>query len=368
MANYVLKGIGTAEVEKKKVRCSFKISSGEFFRKFAQFEPLLSSNSKSAIEKSIDTQKDEKIKNSDEIDEFFSKIQSKLEEDGGSAPAVAPAYKEEKTPAYSSDSSTKAPKEKESPKSASTGDSGEGQKLPIKVVEKIVAHYEYNFLSEEEKPEGEAPSEEVADDDKKKKKKKKKDEGDAGKDYGILTRTGELLITNISNDQKVWDVTGKVVHNGAIEKIDEQIVVKSLAPNEESKTEYQLKAEKEPSIKLSEFISTINDPNTLTYSLNVDQDNIVYFKSTLKNTENYNIKNIVMKKELFQGYSDVQVLKSTPGDTKTEDGKIIWEIPELDAGASAELEFTITVKLENKDQKVRSGKVEVSYEIGRAHV
>ena len=60
--------------------------------------------------------------------------------------------------------------------------------------------------------------------------------------------------------------------------LSETLYVKELNANKEKTISYKLRADKEPSIKVEEFISTTNDPNTLTYSLNMDQDNKVYSK------------------------------------------------------------------------------------------
>ncbi len=50
--------------------------------------------------------------------------------------------------------------------------------------------------------------------------------------YGVLTRDGALTVKNFSSDQRIWDISGKISNNGAIEDIDETLYVKELNANE----------------------------------------------------------------------------------------------------------------------------------------
>ena len=38
--------------------------------------------------------------------------------------------------------------------------------------------------------------------------------------YGVLTRDGALTVKNFSSDQRIWDISGKISNNGAIEDIE----------------------------------------------------------------------------------------------------------------------------------------------------
>lgn len=87
MGVYYLEGIGLANVGISTIKCKFKVSSEDFFKRFHYLEPILSSGSKRAIEKSIASGLEEKIKSRDEIDDFFTKIQAKLKEEGRTVPS-----------------------------------------------------------------------------------------------------------------------------------------------------------------------------------------------------------------------------------------------------------------------------------------
>jgi len=345
-----LKGIGAADYDRKVVKCEFSISSDEFFRKFSREAEYLSSDNKDIIAKSIDRKSSEKIKKrEDEVPEFFTKVNAAIEAANLTSRSAAPAAvssqqtekpKEEPKAARE----TKAEEKKES---SSQGEK-KGEKVPIKVVETIVAKYPYTFVAP--KQEGE------------KKEEGAEEKKDLGKGYGILTRDGKLTIKNVSADNRIWDVSGKLTNNGAIEKLEEKLYFKELAANEEKPIEYKLKAEKEPSVKVEEFISTINDPQTLSYALIINEDNKVFFKTTLKNNEKYTVKNVVYKKTLFDGNSGVAINSTSKGEAKQEDKVLSWTIPEMEANSTETIEFVITVKISDKDQKIRSGTMELTYE------
>lgn len=338
MGHYDLKGIGTADVEKNKLSCKISMSSDAFFAKFANLEGYLIGDLKDLIAKAIDSKKEQKFKKGEsELNDFFANVQKEL------------AKSEARSAATSVDSGKVATEEKakseeksqSEPKSESKEGEVEGNKVPIKVVEKIVAKYPYNYGVAEEK-EGKKP--------------------EPLKDgYGVITRDGILEVENKSN-QRIWDITGKITNNGAIEDIKADLSIKELAADGKETIAYKLKAEKEPALKVEEFISTSGDANTLSYSLNKDQDNKVLIKITIKNTEANPIKNIILKKALLEGNGGIEGITSSNGKAENQEGKIVWTIEEMAANATETMEFITTLKVEGKDQKVRSGTIEVSYD------
>jgi hypothetical protein len=373
MADYNLKNIGTAEVEKKKVSCKFSIDASTFFDRYSNLEDLLSSNSRNAIEKAIDSGDSQKIKNSGEIDEFFSRVMEAAESESDDVVEDEPVEDEpaaaDDDDDSSSSSSSSSSAVAEDSQAVSDIESAEGDLVPVAVVETIVAKYTYNYLAEKEEKadddsdadaDEDADADADADEDKPADSDEEKEELPEG--YGILTREGALTIKNSSDSAAIWDLSGKIVNNGAIEDLAEELYIQSILPEAEQSFEYKLAAEKEPSLKVTEFISTINDPETLTYSLNIDQDNVVYYKLKLTNTEEYAIQNISVKKELFEGYSDMQVLNTSIGDSTTEEGSLVWTIEELEVGSEQSIEFTLTVSITDKEQTIKSGVVEITYD------
>ena len=77
--NWTFKGIGTAEVDNKKVTCDFSLSSDEFFDKFSSLASALSADTHDTIARAIDKKTTEKIKKKDdEFISFFNKVETAL--------------------------------------------------------------------------------------------------------------------------------------------------------------------------------------------------------------------------------------------------------------------------------------------------
>lgn len=357
MVLYNLGKFGSVQIERKRISCNITVSAAEFFREFSEFEGMLSGRAKSTLEAAINSRKEEKTKDQDELEAYFSRIEQKLRQSTSSGAASA------KAGGGSGGLSGEGV--------GSSPDEVEGERILVKVEEKLVAKYEYNFLAEsgeikDKEDVGSPAGDEEAEEETEEETELEEDEGEeTGKElpegYGILTREGQIIIKNVSDEQRIWDISGQFKHNGAIEKLDEEFYLKELAPSGEIPFEYTIKADKEPSLKLKEDISTINDPNIITYSLNMDQDNVVYFRLDLTNTEEYPIQNIELKKQLFEGSSNVDVTSVSIGDHSVEDNALVWKIEELQPNAKATLEFTLTVHIENKEETVRSGIVEIVY-------
>jgi len=336
MVRYDLKNYGSAEINKKKIRCNISVPPQEFFDDFRNVQ--LSARAKNTVTDAIESGKEEKTKDQNELETFFARVRDSL----------------------ASEAITKTTVEEEKSSGANSADGADGEKIPITVQEKIVAKYAYNFLSDE-KPAGEEEESET-DGEEGEEEKSEEEEEELEEGYGILTRDGTITFKNVATDQRIWDLEGKLTHNGNIEDLDEEFYVKELNGEEEAELEYKIKADKEPSLKLTETISTINDPETTTYSLNMGAENVVYFKLRLTNTEEYPIKNIKVTKTLFDGFENFNILSTSVGEGKSEESNLLWEIDELDTNGEATLEFTLGVTISNKEDTVRSGVVEIVYD------
>ncbi|TFH27842.1 MAG: hypothetical protein E4G98_05795 [Promethearchaeota archaeon] len=334
MVRYNLKKYGSVEINKKKVKCEFTVSPQEFFNDFRNVQ--LSARAKETVSDAIMSRSEEKTKDQEELETYFGRIQENLKSDT--------------TPPKSTT------KEEKSTGSASA-DTAKGEKLPIVVQEKIVAKYAYNFLSDEKSAKEEsAEVDENAEGGEGEEESQELEEG-----YGILTRDGQITFKNVAKE-RVWDLEGKITHNGNIEELDSEFYIKELNGEEEASLEYKIKADKEPSLKLTETISTINNPKITTYSLNMGAENVVYFKLRLTNTEEFPIKNIKVTKSLFEGYENFKILSTSIGKGNSEENNLLWEIEKLDTNGEATLEFTLGVTLSNKEDTVRSGVVEIVYD------
>ncbi|RLI61551.1 MAG: hypothetical protein DRO88_12900 [Promethearchaeia archaeon] len=352
MVHYDLQNFGTVEINRKKIRCDLNISAAKFFQELSEFEGMLSKRGKQTIETAIKSKREEKTKEQDELEAFFARCEKYIRQ------RLSSMEINQQTGSGKSDTQGK--------EGGSNPDEVEGERILVKVEEKLVAKYRYNFLADQKDSIAESEEENsVEDSDDENGEESEEDLEEFPEGYGILTREGQVVIQNIAEDQRIWDISGRFKHNGTIEKVEEEFFIKELNRSGEENSEYTekytIKADKEPSLKLKEDISTINDPNTITYSLNMDQDNVVFFKLDLINTEEYPIQNIELKKKLFESSSDVNVKSVSVGEHSLEDNYLIWKIEELEPNGQASLEFTLTVHIADKDEKVRSGTVEIKY-------
>lgn len=324
-AVYNLKGIGKVEIGPDYVNCDFNISSDEFFNRFNTYAGDLGRRERRGVQKSIDDHSMEKIRDTESVRKMFKKIEDSLGASASTSSSGTTSERKELAPVSEDDIVA----------------------VPIEVRETLTAKFMYDFLSADE--EGEDSEEEEPEEE--------------AEGYGIETKSGVLTIKNIDEEQAIWDVVGHIQAEVPIENLDETLEIKRLGPGEEQTYEYELTEGQKPQLDVKEFISTINDPEKKTYSLNIDQENQVLFKILLKNPEEYSIKNIIIEKTLIEGSTSVSVDSATVGDHSTDDGKLKWEIEELGASDEAEIEFHMGIQVNDKNETVRSGEIVISYDL-----
>jgi uncharacterized repeat protein (TIGR01451 family) len=172
--------------------------------------------------------------------------------------------------------------------------------------------------------------------------------------------SGIFKIKNPSDSDKIWDIDVTFKKDKAV-GLDDEIHLKNLDPSEEKEYEYDIEQFEEPALKISEFVSTINDEDTLTYSLSTGDENKVLFKLILKNLMDYPIKNIVVKKEIQEGYTDFNLIGASLGTTDSDSEFIEWKIDTLSANSEAELKLNMNIRIEDSSSKVRTGKITAEY-------
>jgi hypothetical protein len=88
---------------------------------------------------------------------------------------------------------------------------------------------------------------------------------------------------------------------------------------------------------------------------------VVYFKITAKNTQDYPITEVKIKKEISEGFMDVDVLDSSLGSHEIDGSELVWTIEKLEAGEEAEITLNMTVDIPNRDYKPKTGKITAEY-------
>lgn len=172
--------------------------------------------------------------------------------------------------------------------------------------------------------------------------------------------SGVFKIKNPSDSDKIWDIDVTFKKDKDV-GLDDEIHLKNLDPSEEKEYEYEIEQFEEPALKISEFVSTVNDEDTLSYSLSTGDTNKVLFKLILKNLMDYPLTNVVVKKEIQAGYSDVDVLGNSVGSVDNDSEFIEWKIDNFAANAEAELKLNMSIQIEDSSSKVRTGTISAEY-------
>jgi hypothetical protein len=363
MGTYNISGVGRAEVDKKELTCDFNISADAFFSRFSNLADELSSESMSDIRTAIDSKKAQKYdgkKYRDQLEDFFSKVESKTKSGGSSAPASSSgskkmgfgsdeakeqdssqAYKEMDTEGTTIHYKNRDSSGKILTKDHETGEvegeiilgekGAEGLPIPIEIIEKIEATYEFNA----EEP---------------------KDDPEARKVSGLFK------IKNPSSKDHIWDVDIFIdKENAKGVDIPEHIKYKNIDHDEEQTLEYKIQEFQTPPMKIKEFISTLNDENTETYALSTASSNVVLFRLNVNNTADYPLNEVVIKKEVQEGYQDTQILETSLGTASIEGNEIVWKIDQFDPGSEAVLKLNMSINIAGADVKARTGKVSAEY-------
>ncbi|RLI61392.1 MAG: hypothetical protein DRO88_13095, partial [Promethearchaeia archaeon] len=209
----------------------------------------------------------------------------------------------------------------------------EGELVPLEIIEKVETHFEFNRETDIEK-------------DRK--------------------TSGVFKIRNPSNTNKIWDIDISFKKDKSA-SLDDQISIRNLDPDTEREIEYEIDAFEEPSLKITEFISTLNDESVKTYSLVPGNENRILFKIVAKNTTDHELVNIEIKKEIPDGFTNVDVVSTDLGRAEIDiENLIVWTIESVDAGAEVTLKVNMSIEINSAEEKVNTGKVFVKYFANKA--
>ena len=333
--------LGTADVvPKKNVTVKVNIPWEKFAEKYVAEMADLSTGTIQILQDALRTKKEVKIKKEgDELDRFFTKVEASVkkspygfgkEERAEAAEAEKQKGKDMKkgkvsyggkTATY--DKTTGRPEGQVVLKDGNE----EGLLLPLILEEQVKSHVTH-----------------------------------AGEKVEEETISGVFKVKNPSKRDRLWDidVTLKNIESTSLEGAE--FSFKELDPEKEQVKEYTIKTEKiQKHLEVTEFVSALNDPKTESYALKVGEDNKIYFKITVKNVSEAKLTELQVKKVISEGFSKVEVSGVSAGDTKQEEGNLVWSIKELDTKAEATAEVRMVAKIPDKDTKFKSGAINASY-------
>lgn len=346
MVKIELGNLGSVDVSKK-FKANLNVTSEELFERFGNLAEDLTPQGKQIIQESIDTGREVKSKTSeDEITKFFEKIKALSGKYGVGEDELdeLEPIEQEKTKQMDAGSSGSAAVDYDSGKVTIDKNTGkkegkvllgsqgkEGKVVPIKISENLKLYIEHDGSLSSKKAEAK----------------------------------GEISIENVSNKDRLWDIDLKLDNIGGTNLKEKAVSIKELAPETSEVVEYNVKADVKPALKIEEFISTINDPNVEFYALANNNVNDIYIALKIENITEDILKSIKIKKIIPEGISENKIISKSTGSTEIsdiEEGKaIVWSIDEMKKGTKEKLEIKLTVQIDNKDTKLRSGKIFAEY-------
>ncbi len=407
-----LKGVGEVNVTKGKLKVvSFTMNGEEFVRKYGIYFSTIPTSDLNAIKDAIRSPgKEFKIKAEGDITTAFQKVAADLSK----SPAGAPAKKPAKT-GFGSD-------EKEEEKQADefkkkTYDSGkidvkdgqqtkkstgevtgkielekdrvdEGLLVKTRLEENILMKYNFN----EDQPIKEAKE----------------------------PLKGKIIIENPSKNNKISAITLTLENLDKTNLKDAEVYQNELPQEQKIEKEYEIVGEAKPTLKVKEFISTINDEKQVSYALANQKENTIYVKTEIENISSEEILNLVLLKEVHNAFEDPKIEKVDLGEAVFEGGEniyfinmpepaattssgdigkppevkeekssdyksgdeynkyddadekvgkaagdvkgaIVWKIEKLAAGQKASMVYRIVINVKDKSVAVRTGRIKASY-------
>jgi hypothetical protein len=340
MATINLGSLGSVEIGRR-LKANLNIGSGALFDKFSDLTADLSTESVGIIREAVDNGTEPRLRGnaSSEVHDYFDKIKS-LSGKMGFGKDEMNEYK--KSQDYKRQQMDSGDMNYESDEIATIDrDSGkkegviklakgkdEGKLVPVKILEKSEIYLEHDGSESEKESKA----------------------------------SGEFSIENVSSKDRLWDIDLTLKNIDSTDFEEDILSIYELAPGEKEEKTYEVKEKAAQHIDVAEFISTVNDPDTESYSLVLDQDNEIFYSIIVTNITNETLKNVEIIKVIPDLFERAKVLKGKAEEGDFDEGKgIKWVIEELKPKAEEKLELRLEVKVEDKDTKVRSGKIYVKY-------
>ncbi|MHA1869352.1 MAG: hypothetical protein ACTSU2_13450 [Promethearchaeota archaeon] len=348
MGEIDLGDLGSVEVSKK-LKAQLNISADELFERFPELAQNLSRDAIQNIKDAIDNNDTPKLKKTeDEIYKFFEGIQKLGGKFGVGRDEIGELEKiseleketEDESPIEYDDKNIDT--EEIETYDKDTGleegslilDDGnrEGRVVPVSIREKICLKLEHN--------------------------------GEINESEGAETE-GRFSIENVSSKDRLWDINVELANIERTDLEDKYIYFKELAANTSEEISYSLNMEQlEPFVEVKEFISTLNDPEIESYSLALGSENNIYCGITLRNTTDKSLMNLVLEKEIPEGFENVEIISTSVGEAEKQQdeiNKVIWRLEALEPDKEEKLELKMSINVDDVETKVRSGKIDVKY-------
>ncbi len=337
----------------KKLKSQLKINSTELLEKYSDLKANLSPEAIRIIKEAVDQKKEVKTKkNETEITKFFEKYKSFSGTMGVGEDEIGEMEKIDgfKSQQMDADDMGQGQVNLTDSRPETNGyetydrDSGleegqitlgragkEGKLVPVKINEKLSMFLEHDGTPSEQKN----------------------------------ITTGLFSIENNSSKDRLWDIDLKLKNINGTDLEEEKISIKELPPKKSEEINYSLNIDGKQDLEITEYISTLNDPETESYSLALNAQNEIYCAIQIKNISEDNLTNIKINKIIPELFEDVNINNSSLGAAEIGEYEgnraVEWTIEQIEPNDEAKIELRLDVNIQDKDSKIRSGKIIVMY-------
>jgi hypothetical protein len=371
MVKITLDDIGIIELDKK-LQAKLNIKTRELFNTFSEAAAKLSPKAKDIIYLAIDRGEDPKVKKQEsEIRNFFIAVEAKITQMALNKQKEEEIVEEEEEP---EEEIKEMGFEEEEEIEEEEAEELKGEEMEQEELESIDSEEEVTVETvDEETGEVEGELTLAKDTDSKlvpiviKEKYEAYYTNDGSPTAKEPESKGYIILENISEEDKLWDIKLDLEQIDKTSLNKKYISLQELEPTEKHEVEYSIKEMVRPELKVSEFISTINDPEIASYSLLLNAENTVYFKISIDNLSQEKLQNVGIAKVILPEFDDVNIKGQSIGEAEIteKEGKkfVLWKIEELAEEAEEYLELEMTVQMDDKDAKVRSGEIIAKYKL-----
>jgi len=315
MVDINLKGIGEVIIERSRVKTNdFNMNGDDFIRKYGTYFSSVPGGDLNSIKDAIRSQgKNQKIKAEDDVIAAFQKLAADLNKPQSSQSAPArrsgfgadeheEARQAEELKQQTHETGKVDVQDGQETKNTSGEVTGkielekdsvdEGLLVKTEIQENILIKYNFN----EEKP--------------------IKDNEEPLK--------GKVIIENPSKNNKISAIHMTLEETDKTDIEDPEFYHRELPPEQKVEKEYTIVGDRTPTLKIKEFISTINDEAVESYALANAKENTIYFKTEVENISQEDILNLVFLKEVHNSFEDPNIEQADLGEATFESGEKIY--------------------------------------------
>jgi hypothetical protein len=178
---------------------------------------------------------------------------------------------------------------------------------------------------------------------------------------------GQINVKNEGDRDLIWDIDIRLADSEKTDLESTELHIPELNPKDIWTAEYNVEVPEEVSslLKVEETIDTRpeKEEKSEVYILDPESEGQqTTLKLVAENTSDTALQNIKIKKHVPDDFQELEITSKSTGECTQEEGSIIWEVDEMDAGASMELDISFKV-YPTEIKTISSGVITVEYSL-----